>query len=360
MIEKLTKEQKAKTQDYVEKWLKIALSTENPTKERTEEIINNIYEKLLLEEKPKKIKIFEDPIECWKKVSKYAFKKYESQVWNQVRSQVGSQVGSQVWNQVEGQVESQVRSEVRSQIRSQVESEVRNQVRSEVRSEVRREVRSEVRSQKLLNFVYPYFDGNLMSSYFSFYDYFIDEGIIQLDEKISNMWDIYKSTSELELIYPFDDICFICQKPTIIKLQNNILHNESGPSISYNDNFKIYSLNGITVAEEIVMTKAEDIDLNKYILQEKNADVRREVVRKVGIERVLKELNAKVIDKSEDGIYELVLLDIHNTKKPYLKMKNPSIDLIHIEGVPIECDTVEKALAWRDGEDVYIKPDVMS
>jgi len=41
-------------------------------------------------------------------------------------------------------------------------------------------------------------------------------------------------------------------------------------------------------------------------------------------------------------------------------MKNPSIDALHIEGVHPDCNTVEKALAWRNGTKIYIKPEVLT
>ena len=84
-------------------------------------------------------------------------------------------------------------------------------------------------------------------------------------------------------------------------------------------------------------------------MKEKNAEVRREIVRKIGIERVCQKLNAKVLDKSLNGIYELLNLDLGDGRsRPYLKMRNPSIKTYHLEGVPIEIDTVEKALNWRN------------
>jgi hypothetical protein len=187
----------------------------------------------------------------------------------------------------------------------------------------------------------------------------LNELNVNLDVKYKNLWRIFENTSKLSLVYPFEDICFICNKPKEIKLQNNVLHSENSPAIYYDETFKVYMLNGVKVAEEIVMTKAEDLD-PKILLKETNADVRREIVRKIGIERVLEKLGYSTLDKSKDGMYELVLLDIgDNNKRPYLKMKNPSVDIWHIEGVPQGIDTIEKALAWRDGEEYYIKPDVL-
>jgi hypothetical protein len=74
---------------------------------------------------------------------------------------------------------------------------------------------------------------------------------------------------------------------------------------------------------------------------ETNVEIRREIVRKIGIEKICKDLHAKKIDNKDN--YELLLLD----NRPYLKMLNPSIGVYHIEGVPLECKTVEDALNSR-------------
>ena len=111
---------------------------------------------------------------------------------------------------------------------------------------------------------------------------------------------------------------------------------------------KLYFLNGVLVPENIVMTPAEQLDCH-ILLKEKNAEVRREIVRKIGVERIRQKLNAKILDKSSDGIYELLNLDLGDGRqRPYLKMRSPSIGVYHIEGVPTEIDTVEQALNWRN------------
>jgi pimeloyl-CoA synthetase len=84
------------------------------------------------------------------------------------------------------------------------------------------------------------------------------------------------------------------------------------------------------------------------VTKEKNAEIRREIVRKIGIERVLMKLGCEVVDKQGD-MYELVMLDIGDKRKrPFLKMRNPSISVTHIEGVPPGTNTVKAALAWRN------------
>jgi hypothetical protein len=84
-------------------------------------------------------------------------------------------------------------------------------------------------------------------------------------------------------------------------------------------------------------------------MSETNADIRRELLRKVGIERMLANLPHKVVSKRGD--YELLSVDLTETVKGaiYLKMLNQSIGVYHMEGVPRECKTVDEALSWRNG-----------
>jgi len=160
----------------------------------------------------------------------------------------------------------------------------------------------------------------------------------------------------VSLIYPFDDFVVISEKPTKIKMKNMLLHNESGPSIEYADGFNVYSLNGVGVPKELVETDAQDLDPHT-IPKEQNAEVRREIVRKIGIERVCQRLKTKTLDI--DGDYELVLLDIGDGRnRPYLKMRNPSIQTYHIEGIEPSIKTVEQALNWRNG--TKEKPEVLT
>jgi len=153
--------------------------------------------------------------------------------------------------------------------------------------------------------------------------------------------------SEVHFIIPYKGVVFISEKPKAIHWKNKMLHNELGLAVEYPDGYGLYCLNGVNVPKEIVLTPAEKLNAD-LVLKEKNAEVRREVVRKIGIERVCTKLNSKTIDV--DGDYQLLVLDPgDNNRRPYLKMLNPSIGVYHVEGVPPEIKTVEEALKWRNG-----------
>jgi len=344
VVIKLTKKQEAKLAEYRDKWLKIGLSTESPSLEETKKIIDGVYTHLL-NKITVPVVVLDNPYLTWIAVSQYVLK--SNQVRNQVEDQVEDQVRNQVSNQVEDQVEDQVSNQVWDQVRNQVEDQVRNQVRE---------------NKKLIEFSYPYLDGNFMSSYFSYYGYCIQELKIKIDKNTLSKFNIYKETSKLSLIYPFDDICFVCKKPTEIHFnENKVLHNDKGASIKYGGDFELYHLNGVLVDKKIVITPSEKITV-KQILSEKNVEVRRELLRKVGIDNFIKKSKSKPIEISDDKQYELFKIKIGTDKYGmYLKMKNPSLEnTYHFEGVSDECNTIEKALAWRDSEVAYIKPSLLT
>ncbi len=153
--------------------------------------------------------------------------------------------------------------------------------------------------------------------------------------------------SEVSFIIPYEGVAFISEKPEQIHWKDKMLHDDKGLAVEYPDGYGLYFLNGVRVSKELVVTPAEKLD-PKLILKEENAEVRREIVRKIGIERVCQKLQTKCLDKKGD--YELLNLDLGEGRtRPYLKMKNPSIGVYHIEGVHPNCNTVEQALDWRNG-----------
>jgi hypothetical protein len=95
----------------------------------------------------------------------------------------------------------------------------------------------------------------------------------------------------------------------------------------------------------------------KDILKTRNVEIRREIVQRIGIEKICEALNAEVIDKKDFTLfsgdvpkhYELLLLDLGDgRRRPFLKMLNPSVpNCWHVEGVHPACKTVQDALNYR-------------
>ena len=180
-----------------------------------------------------------------------------------------------------------------------------------------------------------------------FYDFFNNVcGLKKQTERLEGLWVIAQNAG---WFLPHENICWISERYNVCKLKGNMIHCESGPAIAYPDGFEIYALNGVRVPRWLILTSSKDLDPH-LLLKEENVEVRREIVRKVGIERICQGLGARRIDKMGD--YELLLLDMgDNRMRPYLKMKNPSLGVYHIEGVPPGITTCEQALNWRNQSD---------
>lgn len=187
------------------------------------------------------------------------------------------------------------------------------------------------------------------SGWTAFYDFFQRIGIEYDKEWKFDIWKEFILNSGVFATVLCENVAFVCIRPCTVKTNSNDdLHCENGPAIAWGDGYCEYALNGVWMTEELVMTPSNKLD-SKIILREQNAEVRREIVRKIGAEKICKDLGADCINKSSDGIYELLVLNMGDgRRRPYLKMINPSIGTYHIEGVHPDCKTVEDALNWRN------------
>jgi len=179
-------------------------------------------------------------------------------------------------------------------------------------------------------------------------------------------------------ILPYRGYAIVCDRPIELHwtaerdIRRRRIHRDGGPAVRFVDGWAIWGLNGVRVPQWLAETPDSQLDAAK-IKEVDNAEVRREFVRKIGIERICRALNARIVDRREHvpgGPYELLELTLGNEKLRYLKMFNPSLaDTYHVERVPTGCTTVEQARNFRngfreeqmaeDGEDWYQHGDVV-
>lgn len=193
------------------------------------------------------------------------------------------------------------------------------------------------------NFVWPMLDGQYMSYWVAWANYIRDVLNLKLID-----YSIIADQVDFGMVFPLEDGTVVySDRPTEIHLNSSGLHKDFGPAVKYLDGTMVWMLNGVKCPEDLVMTKPEKLDCKKWI-QHDNAEVRREFVRKIGVERLLVKLGGTKLDTAGD--YELHEIDLGGSigKWPALKMLNPSIGVWHVEWVDKACKTVDAALAWRN------------
>ena len=136
-----------------------------------------------------------------------------------------------------------------------------------------------------------------------------------------------------------------CPRPVVHLLEGRP-HSPAGPAIEWAGEARYWFLHGVEVPDDIVTTPADQLNPRR-VLHEPNAEVRKEIARKVGMQRIAKAFGTKTIDR--EGSYELLLLRIDGMRCVYLSMLNPSTGERHIEAVHPSCRSVAEALAWRNG-----------
>lgn len=156
-------------------------------------------------------------------------------------------------------------------------------------------------------------------------------------------------------------------------------HCENGPAVEF-EGLELYYLNGVRVDRSLVMTPPEDLD-PQLIFETINVDVRREIVRKIGAERLIDTLDSHILNRDAitiknkaydfDGngkvvevqgapkevfytLHSIVLergtgWDTRAQEVRVLEMDNQSLEGVkHFEFVDIACNTVDDAIRFRN------------
>jgi hypothetical protein len=198
--------------------------------------------------------------------------------------------------------------------------------------------------------------GNLDVYWQGFYDYILNELFVDEIPKYKDFIKYCNALQKIHLVIPYKDIVFISDRPEEINLNiKGQLSSDLKPALTYSDGYSLFYLNGVSVPKKLIETQSDLLDPKEW-LNEKNAEVRSQALRKIGLGKVFKDLNVKIHDKFED--YELVEFpNIYNKPyAPFLKMINPSTGEIHVEGIHHNCKTVQEALAWRESKLTYLEP----
>ncbi|MNK72099.1 hypothetical protein D3C87_915670 [compost metagenome] len=271
------------------------------------------------------------------------------QVWAQVRDQVGARVRDQVW----AQVGAQVRDQVWDQVMDQVWAQVRDQVGARVWAQVWAQVGAQVRAQVSDAFWSQHEAGWL--SWLAFFRRVCD---LPNTEKIEPLLRIAQSCG---WAWFFDGAAIITDRPNAIhRDEENRLHCETGSALEYRDGFSIYAWHGTRIPAEWINNKASITP--KVALTWENIEQRRVAIEIVGWSKILRELDAKVIDADGDPLIgTLVEVNLPDLDRParFCRVQCGTGREFAI-GVPPGITTALAAQAWMQGvnPNEFVRPEI--
>jgi hypothetical protein len=363
LITRLTPGQEQRLGEVYQEWLQVGRSCGPVNRTEATAILGEFYSRI---GKPAPtVLFFSSPMMCilaWGVLS---------QLESQLRSQLGSQLGSQLRSQLESQLESQLRSQLESQLRSQLESQLGSQLesqlgsqlesqlgsqlRSQLESQLGSQLRSQLRSQlwsQLGNGGWPYFAGQHWCAWEVFYAFCGEIGVrYGADEKaLLDLW--LRQSRELHWWFPYEGIVLASERHTALELDDRgRLHSPDKMACGYSDGCGVYAWHGTLIPERYYEKPVTAVD----ILGEQNAEVRRCLMERYGIDRFVLDAGAKSIHRERDN--ELLAIDLRNDpdgRLVALKLRCPSTAAVYIIRVPPDQRKVREALAWSFNVSEYV------
>jgi hypothetical protein len=136
--------------------------------------------------------------------------------------------------------------------------------------------------------------GQFEASWLVFYMFFQEEFNLEKCPTLDHLEALLKSG----WFFPMDNICAVSGRHmSIHRDEDNRLHNLEAPALAFSDDFNLYAVHGVRVPEYII-ERPEEITVD-LITTEANAEVRRVMLDKFGLDRFIKESGAKLIDSDE-------------------------------------------------------------
>jgi hypothetical protein len=198
------------------------------------------------------------------------------------------------------------------------------------------------------------FHSQFEASWLSFYDFIIRNFDFEFENK-----EIIKELVALSQVSGiglyFEECCIVCDRPVHIHLdERNNLHDTNDAALKYRDGVGIYSVHGINIPKWII--KEPEKITAQHIDDERNVELRRIMIDKMGQENYLKDGNSVEIHRDDFGILykkeipddeDLVMVKVVNsTPEPDGTFKDYFIR------VPPNMRTAHEAVAWTAGKTV--------
>lgn len=154
---------------------------------------------------------------------------------------------------------------------------------------------------------------------------------------------------------PCNQVAFVADRPMEIHVDDEgRLHSHETAAIKYRDGWKYYASHGMQIPSWII-EEPEKITA-EAILKESNVEIRRVMIELFGLEKLLEESVAEILDRDEDphigSLYRLPLEDDEDIFLLEMRNSTPEPDgswKTYVIRVPPNMQTAQQAMAWSYG-----------
>jgi hypothetical protein len=201
--------------------------------------------------------------------------------------------------------------------------------------------------------------------FYTFVDRFVRSIHSDADRKLLRLWE--RLAQSCGWVYTFKNMCFICDRPTIIKKDDRTrLHCEDGPAVAFMDGYSVYYYHGVSVPKDIILDR-KSITINR-IFKESNTEVRRVMIELYGRGNFITDSGAELVNEDETGKLwrkkfvddeDMLIAEFYNstpepdgTHKTYFHHIHPEVRLMYPDGTfgPAQPLTARSAIASTFGK----------
>lgn len=327
MIETFTPEQEALIPVYLEKWRKIALSTEPIDREKAAEAVRGAY--ALIDTKWPEILFFDSPYAAFRAIEWIEIICYRLvyELYGEERSKLSEQRSEKVSHEIHW---------LDWQFYEQLYGPLLNQLQQLFEDDVNPE-------------------GIVYSG--CGFDFYIS--VLNCDYAPKEWATIEGLFKECGFMLANEDVCLVCDRPRILSFDSqHRLHAEGSPAIQFADGYSLYSYHGVTLPEKYGKIHPNEWQ-PEWLLEEENAELKRVLIQGIGYDRIARELAAVELDTWQE--YTLLKIDTNLDVEPIylLKMTCPSTGFIHALRVPPDINSAREAIKWVnwgvDSEDFSVQ-----
>lgn len=139
---------------------------------------------------------------------------------------------------------------------------------------------------------------------------------------------------------------YLCERPIRLTCDpEGRSHSHDGMAVQFQDGWSVYAWHGVGVPEQTIL-RPETLTLQQ-VLDEPNAEVRRVMIERHGLDRLLTHSRASVIDADQDGNRLLYRLNLSGDEPVVaVRVTCPSTGQIYFLRVPPDTQTCRAAVAW--------------
>jgi hypothetical protein len=246
------------------------------------------------------------------------------QLMDQLGDQLWDQLGDQLWGQLGGQLGDQLRVQLMDQLGGQLMDQL-----WEIHDSL-------------------WFVGGWDSFWLAFYKFGQEIGVRYKNQENFDAYIRY--AEDCSVMYAYKGIAFCSDRAKVLRFDDRkLLHCEDGYAMEFRDGYGFCSWHGIRVPDEWIVNKSLDA---KTAITWKNMEQRRAACEIVGWAKVLRELNAVIINKSTNPfVGELVEVDIPDIGKEKFLLTMCGTNREFALPVPPQMERASQAQAWLNVPD---------